>query len=115
MARRRHRPVKGQSLVYTDDFGDVLHSDQVTTGKYGSQKGRTVAKEDLDGPSSVDQGSVPRRARPKPEPAGSERVSYEGRDASGNLGAGSGAVDNSSTFDTTGTNVGVGVPRGDEF
>ena len=52
MARSRpNRIVPGEHLVTTFD-GDVLHSNQVTRGRYGAQKGRVVAIDELDGPDS---------------------------------------------------------------
>ena len=54
MARSRpNRIVPGEHLVTTHD-GDVLHSDQVTIGRYGEQRGRVVAIDELDGPDHVE-------------------------------------------------------------
>ncbi len=53
MSRKRiNRHVRGEHLVTTFD-GDVLHSDQVTMGLYGAQRGRIIDKDDLDGPDSA--------------------------------------------------------------
>jgi hypothetical protein len=49
--KRINRHVRGEHLVVTHD-GDVLHSDQVTIGLYGAQKGQVVDIDDLDGPDS---------------------------------------------------------------
>jgi hypothetical protein len=65
MARSRPgRIVPGEHLVTTFD-GDVLHSNQVTMGLYGSQKGRVVAIDELDGP---DVAEMQRRSRERLRP-----------------------------------------------
>lgn len=52
MARKRiNRSVHGEHLVVTHD-GDVRHTDQVTIGRYGAQKGQIVEIDDLDGPDA---------------------------------------------------------------
>ena len=45
--------------------GDKLHSDQVTRGLYGSQKGKIVAIDELDGPDHVE---MERRSRERLRP-----------------------------------------------
>lgn len=57
----RYRP--GVHLV-VDVWGDTLHSDQVTIGRYGKQKGVVVAKDELQGPTQADL----RRLHPLPPP-----------------------------------------------
>ena len=60
MARKRiNRLVRGEHLVTTFD-GDVRHSDQVTKGLYGDQRGRIVEIDELDGP---DHEEMQRRSR----------------------------------------------------
>jgi len=53
MARYVPRARLGVHLV-VDQWGDTLHSDQVTIGKYGDQKGLVVAKDELQGPGAED-------------------------------------------------------------
>lgn len=60
MAQKRiNRHVHGEHLVVTHD-GDVRHTDQVTIGLYGAQKGQIVEIDDLDGP---DVAEMQRRTR----------------------------------------------------
>lgn len=49
----RRRGVLGEAIV-VDMYGFERLTSEVTTGRYGSQKGRIVAIKDLDGPSSED-------------------------------------------------------------
>lgn len=60
MARKRiNTLVRGEHLVVTQ-AGDVRHSDQVVLGRYGSQRGQIVDRDDLDGP---DHEEMIRRSR----------------------------------------------------
>jgi len=61
---RENRIVRGEHLVISHD-GDVLHSNEVTVGLYGAQKGRIVAKEELDGP---DVQEMQRRSQERLKP-----------------------------------------------
>jgi len=70
VARKRiNRFVHGEHLVTTAN-GDVRHSDQVTRGLYGAQRGQVVEIDDLDGPDaqtmqarSIEMLGPPRRLR----------------------------------------------------
>lgn len=66
MAHKRiNRHVHGEHLVTTHD-GDVRHSDQVTIGLYGAQKGQIVEIDDLDGPDAQTMREQSReRTRPR--------------------------------------------------
>lgn len=57
--KRINRHVPGEHLCVTQD-GDVRHSDQVTMGLYGAQRGQIVDIDDLDGP---DTEEMQRRTR----------------------------------------------------
>ena len=68
MARTRvNRLVRGEHLVINSD-GDKRHSDQVTIGLYGAQKGKIVDIDDLDGPDAETMLRVSRENLREPRP-----------------------------------------------
>lgn len=68
MGHKRHNVLpRGQHLVTTHD-GDVRHTDQVTMGLYGKQKGRVVEIDDLDGPDAETMRKISRERLPERRP-----------------------------------------------
>ncbi len=69
MARYIRRARPGVHLV-VDEWGDTLHSDQVTTGRYGAQRGAVVATDELRGPTQADIRRMAPEPRTRPRTPG---------------------------------------------